>query len=225
VAPGDLPPLSAVEQRLGYRFRDRTRLGLALTHASARDPRSNERLEFLGDAVLGLVVADFLYAAFPDLDEGPLTRIRSAAVSARALARFARELGLDRAVRLGKGLRRDRLSKAVLANVVEAVIGAVYLDGGLAAVRPIVLWGLEEAIEDELSARGCNWKSLLQEHTQQAEKVTPTYEVVGERGPDHMKEFVVVALVDGVERGRGQGPSKKAAEQAAAREALEALGG
>jgi ribonuclease-3 len=174
--------------------------------------------------VLGVVVGHFLYWAFPKLDEGRLTRLRSAVVSTGPLARLATELGLKDVVRIGKGLSRESLPASVLANVMEAVIGAAYLDGGLESVRPMVLWGLCEPMEDELAERSTrNWKSLLQEHTQQVQRVTPTYEVVSESGPDHQKEFVVAALVDGVERGRGTGASKKLAEQAAARVALEAI--
>lgn len=218
--------LDALEERLGYELRDRRLLVEALTHASCKDAAhpSNERLEYLGDAVLGLVVAHFLFSAFPDLEEGPLTRVRSAVVSARSLARLAQRLGLDRALRLGRGLRREELPASVLAGVAEAVIGAVFLDGGVEAARPLILWGLEEALEDELAVRAeSNWKSILQELTQQVDRVTPTYAVVSEAGPDHQKEFVVAVLVDGVERGRGAGPSKKAAEQAAAQAALAAL--
>lgn len=218
--------LDALQAALRYRFRDQGLLEQALTHASGKDASrpSNERLEYLGDAVLGMVVGHFLYWAFPALDEGHLTRLRSAVVSTGPLARLAEELGLPAVVRIGKGLSREELPASVLANVMEAVIGAAYLDGGLESVRPMVLWGLCEPMEDELAQRSTrNWKSLLQEHTQQADKVTPTYEVLSASGPDHCKEFVVAALVDGVPRGRGVGSSKKLAEQAAAREALEAL--
>ena len=217
-----------VETRLDYVFRDRTLLELALTHASTKDSThpSNERLEFLGDAVLGMVVAHFLFWSFPELPEGRLTRLRSAVVSTPALARFGRELGLDGAVRVGKGLQRTALSDAVLANVVEAVIGAVYLDGELGAVRPLILWGLSSALEAELAhPRQGNWKSRLQELTQQQDKVTPSYEVLSERGPAHRREFVVAVLVADEELGRGEGPSKKIAEQAAAHRAYMALTG
>jgi ribonuclease III len=218
----------ALQERLGYAFRDLELFARALTHASAKDDDhpSNERLEFLGDAVLGLVVGHFLFHAYPQLEEGALTRVRSAAVSARGLARFARDLELDRAIRLGKGLARDELPDSVLANVLEAVIGAVFLDGGLEAVQSLILWGLAEPIEDELERRSQrNWKSLFQEHTQQRGKITPTYEVIRETGPAHARRFVVAALVDGQERGRGEGLSKKAAEQRAAKRALEELRG
>jgi ribonuclease-3 len=224
--PLDPAAVDELQAKLGYRFRDAELLLRALTHSSAKeqDAPSNERLEFLGDAVLGLVVGHFLFWAFPDLDEGRLTRMRSGVVSTGPLARWGRELEVDRVVRLGKGLLRSSLSPSVLANVVEALIGAAFLDGGLEPVRAMVLYGLCEPMEDELAERSTpNWKSKLQEHTQQASQVTPTYELVGASGPDHDKQFVVSALVDGVECGRGAGRSKKLAEQAAAREAYAAM--
>lgn len=218
---------SGLEERLGYRFVDRSRLEQALAHASAKESGEapcNERLEFLGDAVIGLVIAEFLFAAFGELEEGPLTRVRSAVVSAPVLAELALELGLDREVRLGKGLDRRLLSPAVLANVMEAVVGAVYLDGGLDAARRLVLYGLADAIEGELEARSQrNWKSSLQELTQERLREVPTYEVVATRGPDHKKEFEVIARVGGEALGRGSGSTKKAAEQAAAEAAFRAL--
>ncbi|MGE0708013.1 MAG: ribonuclease III [Planctomycetota bacterium] len=218
------PAAAGLEERLGYRFKDRGLLERALTHSSAKSPerRSNERLEFLGDAVLGLVVAHFLFSAFPDEDEGRLTRLRSAIVSTRALADFALALGLPPELRLGRGLDRERLSASVLADAVEALLGAAYLDGELEAVRGPILWGLADAIEAALLDSE-NFKSRLQELTQQEHKRPPTYVVLDERGPDHHKEFLVAAVLDERELGRGQGPSKKLAEQAAARAALELL--
>lgn len=145
-------------------------------------------------------------------------------MSAKSLARLAIRLGLDKALRCGRGLKREELPPSVLAGAVEAVLGAVFLDGG-SRRDPDRAVGLEEALEDELAVRAeSNWKSILQELTQQAERVTPTYAVVSsEAGPDHQKEFVIAVLVDGVERGRGTGASKKAAEQAAAQAALLAM--
>ena len=220
------PALRALEDRLGHRFRDPTLLELALTHASAKEQTggSNERLEFLGDAVIGLVVAEFLFAAYPELEEGALTRVRSTVVSATVLAGLARELQLDRLARLGKGLERESLSAAVQANVAEAVVGAVWLDAGIDAARRLVLWGLADEIERELGeGEQRNWKSVLQELTQGRLREVPSYEVVATSGPDHKKEFEVVARVAGEERGRGRGASKKAAEQAAAEAAFRAL--
>ena len=221
------PGLEDLQVKLGYRFRDLALLRCALTHASAKDDQhpSNERLEFLGDAVLGLVVGNFLFWAYPALDEGRLTQMRSGAVSTGPLARFGRKLELKEVVCLGKGLKRDALPESVLANVVEALIGAAFLDRGLEAVQGMVLHGLCESLEDEFAQRSDrNWKSLLQEYTQQATQVTPTYRLVSESGPDHDKVFVVAAVIDGKEHGRGTGRSKKVAEQAAAREAYERKG-
>lgn len=218
--------LRRLQERIGHRFADPSLLAQALTHASARGEGrpANERLEFLGDAVLGLVCAHFLHWAFPDFDEGQLTRLRSAVVSTEALARLGRSLGLEALVHTGGGLRRKPLPDSVLANVTEALIGAVYLDGGLEAVRPMVLWGVADALDEELAGGGgTNWKSRLQELTQSAWKRTPSYSLVAAEGPDHAKTFVVAALLDGIEYGRGRGTSKKRAEQAAARKAFAAL--
>lgn len=218
--------LSRLQAQLGYAFREPELLLRALTHASVKSPDApcNERLEFLGDAVLGMVIAHFLFNTFPGEPEGELTRLRSRIVSAPALARLGRELGLDHELTIGKGLARQGLSSAVLADGVEAVIGAVYLDGGLEAAQSIVLWGLAEVIEEAVEGGAIrNYKSLLQERTQQEWKITPTYDVVAESGPDHKKRFVVVAKIEGVERGRGEGLSKKLAEQAAAKQALSGL--
>jgi ribonuclease-3 len=216
--------LEQVQRRLAYRFQDHGLLTRALTHASARTTEEgcNERLEFLGDAVLGLVVAEHLYSTRPEVDEGTLTRVRAHTVSAVALADWAGRLGLAEAVALGKGLDRERLPDSVLANLLEALLGAVYLDGGLEAVRPLVLEGLADRLAASDGEATRDWKSLLQEATQQIDGQVPSYEVVAERGPDHDKQFQVRVLIDGEERGRGAGNSKKAAEQAAAEQAWEA---
>lgn len=219
--------LEQVQARLGYRFRDPALLRRALTHASARTEHGtakgpcNERLEFLGDSVLGLVVAEHLFRDRLDAAEGALTRLRAHCVSAPALAEWGERLGLRDALALGKGLDRVRLPASVLADAVEAVLGAVYLDGGMVPVERLVLSGLTQ----RLAARSApDWKSQLQEWTQQTSEGTlPQYELVSAEGPDHAKRFVVRVLVEGVERGRGDGRSKKAAEQRAARRAWEAL--
>ncbi|MBI3726418.1 ribonuclease III [bacterium] len=226
--PGPMDPerRSEIERRLGYRFASDERLQVALTHSSAKPEGrpSYERLEFLGDAVIGLVVSDFLFAAFPERDEGELTRIKSAVVSESALASCAARLRLDLALDAGKGVKKDGIPASIQADVFEAVSGAIYLDGGLEAARRFVLLNLAPAIESVLGARNArNWKSILQQYTQRLLATTPTYEVVRAVGPDHVKEFEVVALVKGEVRGAGRGRSKKVAEQAAARAALEAL--
>ncbi len=213
-----------LERRLAFRFQDVSHLEDALTHSSVKTEQrpSNERLEFLGDAVIGLVVSDFLYDSFPDRDEGELTRIKSVVVSADSLAAEAHRLGLADAVDVGRGMKKDGLPSSILANVFEAIAGAIYLDGGIEHARRFVLVNLAPSIERVLGARtGRNWKSLLQQYTQRLWVVTPTYEVARTVGPDHVKEFEVVALVKGEVRGAGRGRSKKLAEQAAARTALE----
>jgi ribonuclease-3 len=215
-----------LERRLAFRFQDAGLLECALTHSSAKSDEkpSNERLEFLGDAVIGLVVSDFLYAAFPERDEGELTRIKSVVVSAEILAAEASRLGLHEAIEVGRGVQKDGIPASILANVFESVTGAIYLDGGLEHARRFILNNLAPAIERVLGARhGRNWKSLLQQYTQRLFAVTPTYEVARENGPDHTKEFEVVALVKNEVKGAGRGRSKKLAEQAAARAALEVL--
>jgi ribonuclease-3 len=213
-----------LERRLAFRFQDVSHLEDALTHSSVKTSErpSNERLEFLGDAVIGLVVSDFLYDAFPEKDEGELTRIKSVVVSADALAAEAQRLGLDGDVEVGRGMKKDGIPRSILANVFEAITGAIYRDGGIEHARRFVLRNLEPSIERVLGARsGRNWKSLLQQYTQRLWAVTPTYEVARTVGPDHQKQFQVVALVKGEVKGAGTGPSKKHAEQVAARAALE----
>jgi ribonuclease-3 len=215
-----------VERRLGFRFQDESLLADALTHSSVKTEvqPSNERLEFLGDAVIGLVVSDFLYDSFPEKDEGDLTRIKSVVVSTDALANEARRLKLQEAIEVGRGMRKDGIPSSILADVFEAVAGAIYLDGGIEHARRFVLNNLAPAIERVLGARsGRNWKSLLQQYTQRVYMVTPTYEVARAIGPDHVKEFEVVALVKGEVRGAGRGRSKKIAEQEAAHAALGAF--
>lgn len=201
---------------------------LSLTHrsycAENEGTEPNERLEFLGDAVLGFVIGHTLFEDQPDLAEGDLTSMRAAVVSTRSLGDVGERLGLREALHLGKGLRRESLSGAVLADAFEALLGAVFLDGGLDAARAVALRALDERLADALARRGArNWKSLLQEHTQELRRVTPSYHLVGESGPDHAKVFEVAALIEGAEKGRGRGASKKLAEQSAARAALRTL--
>lgn len=209
---------------MGYTFRDRALLERALVHASARDDAGcNERLEFLGDAVLGLVVAERLYALDPAADEGTLTRARSQVVSARSLARCGRRWELAVILRTGPGLQSARLSDSVLSDATEAVLGAVYLDGGLEAARGVIEGAFAEAIERSLVAAEPSWKTELQELTQAQLQEVPEYRLLSSSGPDHKKSFLVTCHVRGVEYGRGRAPSKRAAEQAAAKRALGAL--
>lgn len=208
--------------RLGQRFADPSLLHQALSHRSwcgeQEGVPSNERLEFLGDAVLGLVVADHIYHRFPELPEGNLAKIRSAVVNARVLAETATELGLGDVLLLGKGEEASggRTKVSILADTIEAVIGAVYLDAGWAAARPLVLRLLGERIERAAAEPDdFDHKSRLQELTVRCGEGPPRYSVVGS-GPDHDRHYLAEVFVGGECRGAGEGSSKKDAEQAAA---------
>jgi ribonuclease-3 len=189
------------------------------------ESESNERLEFLGDAVLGLVVADFVYRAYPELPEGELAKVRAAVVNAEVLAELAAELDLGSALRLGRGeeLSGGREKTSILADAMEAVIGAIYLDDGYAAAEQLITKLLDDRIA-EAAARpgGQDFKTRLQEYAARTFEDVPRYEVADD-GPDHAKRFVATVRVSGDVRGRGEGRSKKAAEQDAAREAFLSL--
>jgi len=229
-APG--PPGRAVEDlaaRLGHDFHDLERLALAVTHRSfcAENPGyvSNERLEFLGDAVLSIVVTDHIFAAYDQMPEGELAKVRASVVSAVTLAEVAGELRLGDAVRLGKGedASGGRLKASILADAMEAVFGAVYLDGGIEAVRPLIIGLLEDRIASAaIGPGGHDHKTQLQELAARHLEQLPVYELRDE-GPDHEKRFFAVVLLNGVAHGAGEGRSKKQAEQAAARAALRTL--
>jgi ribonuclease-3 len=229
----DLAPL---ELRLGYRFRDRALLELALTHRSRAhedglgQESTNESLEFLGDAVLGFVVADLVYQEFPESDEGQKSKIKSTLVSYTALARVAEHVDLGAHLRLGRGEEKTggRHKPVLLADACEAVIAAVYLDGGLAASRALVLSLLapliEEAREGGVASAGAgDFKSSLQEYLQARRLPPPVYRIVDQAGPDHDKVFTVDVQASGRVLGEAVGRSRKDAEQQAARVALEAL--
>jgi ribonuclease-3 len=221
-------PHAGLEERLGVLL-DAGLLERALTHRSYAYENgglpTNERLEFLGDAVLGLVVTDTLYRAHPDLPEGQLAKLRAAVVNARALADVGRTLGVGEFVRLGRGEEttggRDKSS--ILADTLEALIGAVYLDQGLAQAAALVHRLFDPLIEHAAAlGAGLDWKTSLQELTATLGVGVPEY-VVHEQGPDHAKEFEAVVHVGGEELGRGSGRSKKEAEQQAAALAWETL--
>jgi ribonuclease III len=220
--------IAKAEQLLGYRFKDHQILKRALTHASLADSRlqSNERLEFLGDAVLGMVVCEYLFSNYDDLLEGEMTKIKSTVVSRRVCARIALELGLDELLRLGKGMsNREALPGSVVAAVYEALIGAMYLDGGLEAVKQFILNDLMPWIERAAeSGHQSNFKSVLQQAAQQYLSMTPQYMVLDEKGPDHAKCFEVCVEIGARRFPSCWGPSKKQAEQDAALLALEQLG-
>jgi ribonuclease-3 len=222
--------LEGLQQKLGHVFRDRDLLIAALTHRSyaheSQKPcTDNESLEFLGDAVLSFDVCDRLFRRFPGLDEGRLSKHKHLLVRASTLADCARDLELGRHVRLGRGERKSGSpNERILANVFEAVVAAVHVDGGLDAVRQLLDRVLDPRL-DGLDADNpvTDWKSLLQERTQSLALGTPVYRTVDEIGPDHQRVFNVVVLVGERELATGTGCTKRSAHQVAARRALEQL--
>ncbi len=224
----DSKELRTAEELLGHRFADTELLEQALTHASLAESRlaSNERLEFLGDAVLGLVVCEYLYERFDSLLEGELTKIKSSVVSRRCCAEIALELGLEELLRLGKGLaERESLPKSVLAAVYESLIGALLVDGGLVVAKRFILKGMKPMIKQAAgSGHQHNFKSVLQQTAQQVLDLQPQYLVLDEKGPDHAKCFEVCVEMGARRFPSCWGPSKKQAEQQAALEALIELG-
>jgi ribonuclease-3 len=222
----------SLEQRIGYQFRDRELLAQSLTHRShAQTPRevdtNNERLEFLGDSVLGLVASQRLMERFPDLPEGRLTTLKASLVRAENLADVARELKIGAYLRIGRGeeISGGRHKKGLLEDALEALIAAIYLDGGLEAAssfldRTVLSETALDAAKD--SSTIDNYKSALQEYLQARAMPAPTYEVVEETGPPHRKTFTMEVCVHGIAT-RAEGDSKKSAEQKAAQQALERL--
>lgn len=220
--------LSRAEELLGHEFAERDLLRRALIHASLADSRleSNERLEFLGDAVLGMVVCEYLHDRYEDLLEGELTKIKSNVVSRRTCARLADRLGLSEMLQLGKGLSNHHaLPKSVSAAVYESLIGALYVDAGLDITRSFILQGMKQMIEEAArSGHQFNFKSVLQQTAQQHYDATPQYLLLDEKGPDHAKCFEVCVAIGPRRFASTWGPSKKEAEQHAALEALLELG-
>lgn len=218
--------MTELERRLGHTFADRRLLEAALVHRSFTaehpDVPDNERLEFLGDAVLQLAVTDFLFATFPDMAEGEMAKVRASSVNRTELAAIARRLEVGRVVRIGVGEEASggRDKDSILADAMEAILAAVYLDAGFETARRVVLRHWAELVRRKAQTPGGrDWKTRYQEQLAAVGK-RPVYEVEGE-GPDHAKVFTAVVKVDGVVTGRGRGRSKKEAEQEAARAALE----
>lgn len=218
----------AVEGATGHTFKDEALLRRALVHASVAEQRldSNERMEFLGDSVLGLVVAERIYQRYPGLLEGEMTKIKSTVVSRQSCADIARAMELDRWLVLGKGMQRDNgMPQSLSAAVLESVIAAVYLDGGFDAAARFVA-PLFDPLIDRAARSGHqeNFKSVLQQHAQQSRLETPGYRILDEKGPDHAKAFKVCVEMGGQRYEPAWGQSKKQAEQAAALNALQELG-
>lgn len=223
--------MTALEERLGYSFRNRALLETALTHSSyANENRAsgivcNERLEFLGDSVLGVTVADFLYRHFPDMPEGRMTRLRAELVCEQSLHRVALELHLGDYLRLGKGEEHNggRKRASILSDAVEAVIAAMYLDAGMETAAGFIHRCLLDDVRAIETPSFTDYKTSLQELVQRHSGQVLSYELVGEEGPDHAKTFRVQVCLNGDPIGRGIGRTKKEAEQTAAANALEAL--
>lgn len=220
-----------LEEKLDYRFQNSELLEQALTHSSFANERlggalmSNERLEFLGDSVLGQVTADHLYRTHPDLPEGDLTRMRAALVCEESLAQVAVGWGLGEYLKLGKGEDQNggRQRASILADAVEAILAALYLDGGIAQARRTIRAFILS--KEEQAGEGRDYKTALQEFVQRTPGHTLRYQLLEETGPDHLKEFCMEVTLDGKQVGTGKGHSKKEAEQQAAKVALEALQG
>jgi len=225
---------NALEKRLRYRFKDRDLFGRALTHSShayeTQDtPLDNERLEFLGDSVVGLIAADFFYRMYPDATEGDLSKFKSSAASTIALAEYARRIQLEEAIQLGKGEEKSggRSKSTILAGSFEALIGAVYIDGGFEAARSIYE-NLLKGSYANIKKQGLeinNYKSALQEFLQKEDLPAPQYKTVTVSGPDHRKEFVVEVIVNKTVLAKAKGSSRKVAEQKAAENALKSFFG
>ena len=222
--------LEKLQQSVGYKFKDERLLQRAITHTSYANEcneghnKSNERLEFLGDSVLGIITAEHFYLNFKDLPEGELTKLRAATVCENSLSSFARQLGLGEYLLLGKGEMctggSDRPS--ILADAFEALIAAIYLDGGIEEAKKFVLKYVDKAVEEHRGFR--DYKTVLQEVIQKNPGEVIEYVLVKESGPDHNKRFEVEVHLNSNVIGKGVGTSKKKAEQLAAKEALELMG-
>ncbi len=216
----------SLSEILGHTFRDAALLSEALTHSSFANENhvaSNERLEFLGDSVLGNIVSDYLFARTPKISEGEMTRVRAASVSEKALSAHAAALGIGEYLRLGRGEAASGGStrSSLLADAMEAIIAALYLDGGRECARAFVLSFLAETIEEAIRGGAArDYKTALQEKWQSKGSEPISYRVTGESGPDHHKEFTVSVFRGEECLGTGSGRTKKEAEQNAAREAL-----
>ena len=225
--------LEPVEEKLGYVFENKDLLILSLIHRSFLNEyremglQHNERLEFLGDSVLGLVVADYLYHRLPTFPEGHLSQLRSKLVDAQSCAQYVLKLGLPDFILLGRGekISEGKAKVSILADVFEAVVGAIYIDGGLSIAKSFLLCHFEGEIEGIIGSPPRNYKAELQDYSQRKFQKPPMYKVVEEKGPDHAKVFHIMVIIDEKEAGIGMGASKKEAEQRAAFDALSKISG
>jgi len=223
------PSLSILQRKLGYKFKNALLLTQALTHRSfvheqpQKDIVDNERLEFFGDSVLGLVVSDYLLKKFPNFSEGKLTKLRSGLVNDSNLAKKAMNLRVGNFIRLGRGedLTGGRKRNSILASTLEALIGAIYLDGGIDPISVLLHRLFKNDIKLIISKKGeRNWKELLQQYTQKNFKSHPDYKIIKVTGPPHKRKFVIGVKINNKMLGRGAGDNKKQAEQKAAKSTL-----
>ncbi len=226
LTPGEL---ETCQQRIGYEFVDPQLLESALKHASGVSHRlaSNERMEFLGDAILGLIVCEQLYLQYPEYLEGEMTKVKSVVVSRETCARISEAIGLHEYLFLGKGMAADpEIPRSVVAAAFESLTAAIYLDGGMEAARGFVLRHVDSEIEQVASSEfGSNYKSQLQQFAQREHGTTPIYQLLDEKGPDHSKCFKVSAEVEQQRFPAAWGRSKKESEQRAAHNAINQLRG
>ena len=222
--------LQEIEKKIGYGFKDSQVLMLAFVHRSFVNEHRhvhyhNERLEYLGDSILGFLISEHLYLQLPDTPEGDLSYLRSRLVEASSCVRYIQKLGLESYLLLGKGERINpgRGRESILADLFEAIIGAVFLDGGMEAARVFLFRNFSEEIESILKTPVQNWKALLQDFCQKKFQVAPHYVVLNESGPDHIKIFEIQVMVNNEIMGTGHGSSKKEAQQAAAKMALKRI--
>jgi ribonuclease-3 len=227
LSDAQIAELERCERRIGYIFQDKALLSAALTHASGAQHRlaSNERLEFLGDAILGAIVCELLFVQYPDYLEGDLTKIKSVVVSRQTCAKISEALGLQEFLILGKGMTtHPQVPPSLLADVFESLAAAIYLDGGDAGARDFITRFIGPEIELAAAGElGGNYKSLLQQLAQRENGSTPTYQLLDEKGPDHSKCFKISAQIGRNQYQPAWGRNKKEAEQRAARNALAEL--
>ena len=223
--------MDSLEEKIGYKFNNIKLLETAMTHSSYANEHHSEgvecyeRLEFLGDSILSLVTAEFLYSHEPPLPEGRMTKLRAELVCEVSLHKTALMLGLGEYMRLGKGEEHTggRARVSVLADMVEAIIAAIYLDSGIDEAKKFIMGNILRDVEISSQHRDTDYKTALQEFVQRAGAVSIKYESVSEKGPDHCKVFTFAVYINGVYKGEGSGRTKKEAEQMAAAKALEGL--
>lgn len=224
--------IPAIEAKIGYKFNDKSLLLLSLVHRSFvnenRDliNEHNERLEFLGDSILGLLISEYLYKYLPDTPEGELSYLRSRLVEAGSCVLYIHQLDIESFILLGKGeqMNDGRGRESILADLFEAIVGAIFLDGGIEAARRFLFQNFSYQINNIMKRPDHNWKALLQDYAQKNYQQPPHYVVIEESGPDHSKTFVISVQVNNQEIGRGEGSSKKEAQVAAAEQAMKKIG-